>query len=95
MTRRLLLLLAVGAALALPSAAFADPAPPAPTSTTTVPASVPGVQVGPTLPTTPGGAAGGGATVNGDQASHPHFWDLPGRIKQSITTGSKGSSSTR
>jgi hypothetical protein len=90
MTRRLLLLLAVGVALALPSAAFADPALPAPTPATTVPASVPGVQVGPALPTTPSGAAGGGATVNGDQASHPHFWDLPGRIKQSINDWFKG-----
>lgn len=90
MTRRIILLLAVGAALAFPTVATADPAPPAPPAPTTVPASVPGVQVGPTLPAAPTGTGNGGAAVNGDQASHPHFWDLPGRIKQSINDWFKG-----
>jgi hypothetical protein len=90
MNRRLLLLLLACAVLAVPTAALANPDPGAPVAqiTTTVPAAVAGLQIGPPLPV---GASGGGtATVNGDQASHPHFWDLPGRIRQSIDGWFKG-----
>lgn len=77
-------------ALAVPALASAqpDPGPPAPAQS--VPASTaPGVQVGPPLPA-PSGGPTGTTTVPGDQASHPHFWDLPGRIKQAINDWFKG-----
>ena len=96
MSRRRLALILASAALALPAVALADPpSPPAPSASTsaqmtTVPASVPGVQVGPTLPATPTGSSGTTTSVGGDQASHPHFWDLPGRIRQSINTWFQG-----
>ena len=48
-----------------------------------------GIQVGPPPPPSSGTPRGGG-TVDGDQASHPHFWDLPGRIRQSIDDWFKG-----
>ncbi len=92
----LALALAVAVTLALPLHALAQRRPPGPTPTapaSTAPgtpaSTVPGVQVGPPLPPSSGGPAGT-ATVNGDQASHPHFWDLPGRIKQSINDWFKG-----
>ena len=89
MSRCVFALVAASVALALPAGSLADPAPPTPASTTTLPATVPGVQVGPPLPAAPAGGAGSVA-VNGDQARHPHFWDLPGRIKQSINDWFKG-----
>jgi hypothetical protein len=77
-------------ALALPAQTLAVPpaAPPpaaAAPSTSAPPGS--GIQVGPPPPST--GTPPGG-TVGGDQASHPHFWDLPGRIRQAIDDWFKG-----
>jgi hypothetical protein len=89
--RTLALTLAAVVVLALPASALAAPAPgPTPAPPATAPAAtVPGVQVGPPLPA-PAAGPGGSTTVDGDQASHPHFWDLPGRIKQSINDWFKG-----
>jgi hypothetical protein len=89
MSRRLLVPLLACAALALPAAALANPDPGLPEPVMTAPAAIPGVQVG---PPPPAGAndGGGAAVVNGDQAIHPHFWDLPGRIRQSIDGWFKG-----
>ena len=91
MSRRPLLVVVVALALALPGLALATtvvPGPASPSPPAAVQTSVPGVQVGPP----PAGPASGGATttVNGDQASHPHFWDLPGQIRQSIDDWFKG-----
>jgi hypothetical protein len=75
--------------LLLPTLAFAaPPASTAPVSAasgatpTRVTTTGPGVQVGPAPPasTTPTQTT----TVGGDKASHPAFWDLPGRVKQAI-----------
>jgi hypothetical protein len=81
-------------ALATPPPATTSPTPPRATSdpTSGPPTSVPpgsGIQVGP-LPAAGSGNASGGGPVNGDQASHPHFWDLPGRIRKSIDDWFKG-----
>lgn len=90
MTRRRLALVALAAALlALPASALADPPSPAATAPVAPASTVPGVQVGPLLPS-PAGGPPGTATINGDQAAHPRFWDLPGRIKQSINDWFKG-----
>ena len=53
-------------------------------------ATVPGVQVGPTVPAISNQSSGTTTSVGGDQASHPHFWDLPGRIRQSINDWFQG-----
>ena len=49
----------------------------------------PGIEVGPapapsTTPTVPA------TVVTGDQASHPAFWDLPGRVRQAINDWFRG-----
>jgi hypothetical protein len=44
--------------------------------------SVPGVQVGPQVPTSGGGGSDG--SVSGGGESHPAFWDIPGQIKKAI-----------
>lgn len=78
-------------ALALPAQTLAAPpasAPPAATAPSTPAQPTPGVQVGPPPP--PSSPSTGGGTVGGDQASHPHFWDLPGRIRQAIDDWFKG-----
>ena len=83
--------------LALPLHALATPPPdsttPTPPAATTVPSTSvspgAGIQVGPPPPTGPG-TTGSGGSVNGDQASHPHFWDLPGRIRKAIDDWFKG-----
>lgn len=76
--------------LLLPVLAFAaPPASTAPVSAasgatrTPLTTTGPGVQVGPAAPasTTPTQTT---TTVGGDRASHPAFWDLPGRVKQAI-----------
>jgi len=89
---RLLLAGAAAAlALALPAQALAAPPaapPPAATAPSTPAPPGSGIQVGPPPPPSSGTPAGG--TVGGDQASHPHFWDLPGRIRQSIDDWFKG-----
>jgi hypothetical protein len=46
--------------------------------------SVPGVQVGPQVPTSPSGGGGSGGSVSGGGESHPAFWDIPGQIKKAI-----------
>jgi hypothetical protein len=78
-------------ALSLPAVALATPTRPAPAlpaASAGIPAAAPGVQVGPPPPAAP--STGDGAAVSGDQASHPHFWDLPARIRQSIDDWFKG-----
>ena len=86
------LVLVTAVTFTLPLAALAAPTPgPTPTVVSPNPPTltVPGVQVGPPL-LDPSGGPTGNTTVSGDQASHPHFWDLPGRIKQSINDWFKG-----
>lgn len=78
-------------ALALPVQAVAAPPATPPPAATTPSSPVPagsGIQVGPPPPSNPGTPDGG--TVGGDQASHPHFWDLPGRIRKAIDDWFKG-----
>jgi hypothetical protein len=86
--------LLAAAALALPLHALATPpphsttpTPPASTAPSTIAPPGSGIQVGPPPPANPGGTGGG---VNGDQASHPHFWDLPGRIRKAVDDWFKG-----
>jgi len=73
----------------------AEPRPigttPATTASVPPPAGLPGsgIQVGPPPPPTPTNTGSGG-TIGGDQASHPHFWDLPGRIRKAIDDWFKG-----
>lgn len=91
MKRRYLTLAAAIVALALAAVAHGQPgpdAPPTPPVSATLPATVPGVQVGPALPADPNTVDT--TAVDGDQASHPRFWDLPGRIKQAINDWFKG-----
>jgi hypothetical protein len=91
-TPRLLLAAAATAlALLLPAQTVAaPPLPPPPAATAPASPAQPatGIQVGPPTPSTPGPADGG--SVGGDQASHPHFWDLPGRIRKAIDDWFKG-----
>ena len=80
---RATLALAAATLVLLLGATAATAAPPARQpvrSAATTPA--PGVQVGPpqATSTTPAQTT----TVGGDQASHPAFWDLPGRVRQAI-----------
>lgn len=96
MSRTPLLLTAAAAAttlaLALPVHVLADPpAAPPPAATVpsgTTPTAPAGIQVGP--PPAPSAGTPDGGTVGGDQASHPHFWDLPGRIRKAIDDWFKG-----
>jgi hypothetical protein len=46
--------------------------------------SVPSVQVGPQVPTSPSGGGGSGGSVSGGGESQPAFWDVPGQIKKAI-----------
>lgn len=57
--------------------------------TTTQGSGPPGIEVGPpaTTRTTPSEPT---TTVPGDQASHPAFWDLPGRVRQAIDDWFRG-----
>jgi hypothetical protein len=86
MSRRLLTLALVIAALATPTLASAAPglptAPASAAATTTTPGP-PGIQVGPSLPPSTAPPAGP-TTVGGDSASHPAFWDLPGQVRNAI-----------
>ena len=81
---RALAALAAALLAGLVGASTAAGAPPAHSvaATTVVTTSAPGVQVGPppATSTTPAQTT----TVGGDQASHPAFWDLPGRVRQAI-----------
>ena len=93
---KLLLAGAATAARARPARAYAAAPPPTTTWTAPPTATVPaigaqpgsGIQVGPAAP--PNAGTPGGGTVGGDQASHPHFWDLPGRIRKAIDDWFKG-----
>ena len=76
-------------ALATPQPSPATPAPPTATASTTPSPAGPGIQIGPALPAAPGGTTGGGS-VGGDTASHPAFWDLPGRVRQAINDWFQG-----
>jgi len=86
MSHRLLTLALVLVALAVPAVAHAAPtrvtvqAPSA--ATTTTPGS-PGIQVGPSPPssTVPPVAT---TTVGGDSASHPAFWDVSGQVRNAV-----------
>jgi hypothetical protein len=82
---------AVATALALPGRALAAqpaaPTPPARAQSSTLQPG-PGIQVGPAPAPSSSGSTGG--TAAGDQASHPAFWDLPGRIRQAIDDWFKG-----
>jgi hypothetical protein len=99
MSRRpklIITILLAAAALALPLHALATPppdsttpTPPASTAPSTIAPPGSGIQIGPPPPANPGGTGGGGS-VNGDQASHPHFWDLPGRIRKAVDDWFKG-----
>lgn len=96
MSRAPKLLLAAAAtavALVLPAHTLAAPPPTTPAPPTAIVPAVgaqpgSGIQVGPLPP--PNAGTPGGGTVGGDQASHPHFWDLPGRIRQAIDDWFKG-----
>ena len=83
-----LALLGAATASATPTAPNATPppvvTPPAGPVGPTGPAdTTPGIQVGPPPPATSQPSAPT-TTVGGDQASHPAFWDLPGRVKKAI-----------
>jgi hypothetical protein len=93
---RLLAVCALAAALlALPAAAAAAPPSDAAVAAvtrsaapiTTLPT---GVRVGPPLPAPPPTTTSPGGTVQGDHASHPAFWDLPGRIRNAIDDWFRG-----
>jgi hypothetical protein len=77
-------------ALLLPGVAAATPAPGVSTSSVaiTAPPETPGVQLGPASPPPPPNDVG--VEVNADASPHPHFWDLPGRIRQSIDDWFRG-----
>ena len=78
--KRLPLLAALAVALLLGvGAAQGAPAPPPPATAQ----SVPGIVVGPPLPVPPPTTVLGGR-VDTDGASHPAFWDIPGRVRKAI-----------
>ena len=80
---------ATAVALVLPAQALPAPTPPPVATAPSTPAPPgSGIQVGPPPPASSPGTGGG--SVGGDQASHPHFWDLPGRIRQAIDDWFKG-----
>ena len=88
------LLAAAAFAFPLPTLASArpnapTPAPPATTASHPSGPSGPGIQVGPP-PAASSGSTSGTGSVNGDKPTHPAFWDLPGRIRQSINDWFKG-----
>lgn len=84
-SRRSTLVAALAVAAVLSAVLLGSPtAAAAPPATRPAAATVPGpgVQVGPApaASTTPARTT----TVGGDQAGHPAFWDLPGRVRQAI-----------
>lgn len=93
MKRRHLTLAAAIVALAFAGVASAQPGPDTPATpqpaSTSSPAAVPGMQVGPALPADEANTAAT-TTTAGDQVSRPRFWDLPGRIKQAVNDWFKG-----
>ena len=97
MSRRRLALILAGAALALPAVALADPPSPACTGRLDrrrrrrpFPRACRACRSARPCPPPRTPSSGTTTSVGGDQASHPHFWDLPGRIKQSINDWFQG-----
>jgi hypothetical protein len=75
--KRAALICLAALALAAPASALAQVPPEPP------PPSTPGIQVGPDIPATPSGPTDT-TTLDTGHESHPHFWDLPGRVKKAI-----------
>jgi hypothetical protein len=97
---KLAVTIALGAVLLFASAAGADAQQPAPATTTPAPtvtaptSTVPGVQVGPTLPSSPpasGSGQGGDVQVGGSQKT-PWWkvWDVGGQISNGIDSWFRG-----
>ncbi|MDX6516532.1 MAG: hypothetical protein QOH73_2198 [Gaiellaceae bacterium] len=76
MRRAALICLAAFALIAPATALGAIPPEPPPPTT-------PGIQVGPDIPANPSGPTDSTPIDTGHE-SHPHFWDLPGRVKKAI-----------
>jgi hypothetical protein len=82
MKRLLIVALVVGAWVLLAVSAARSQPPPAPPQPPATTQPGPGINVGPPLPQPPPAPPGG--TVDTGGASHPHFWDIGGRIRKSI-----------